>query len=322
MFDPGRQVQADGAHVADDLVLGFLEGQVEAALALPADGVGEIGRERSLAGAGGARDQDAAAPVIPLASQHAIQAGDTGGDPLAANLVIQAQGGEGQDGKAILSYQEGVFIGAVQGAPVFDEPQDTGGDLVYHPVVQEQHRIGNVFLDAVAGQGAFAALSGDYRGDALLLQPAEEAAQFGAQDQLVGEPREQRLHRVQHHPFGSDGVDGVPQADEEALEVVLASLFDVAALDIDELHGQQLFILQLQQIETQGGHVFCQFLRGFLKGHEDAGLVVIDGPPHHELHGQQGLAAAGAAAHQGGPPPGQAAAGDLVQALDACRALG
>ena len=152
-------------------------------------------------------------------------------------------------------------------------------------------------------------------GDALVLQPAEEAAQLGAQDELVGEPREQGLHRVQHHPFGPHGVNGVPQADEEALQIVLAGLLDFAALDINEIQGEELLFFQVRQVETQGGDVLGQFLRGFLKGHEDAGLTVSDGPPHHKLHAQQGLAAAGAAAHQGGPPPGQAAAGDLIQPL-------
>ena len=43
---------------------------------------------------------------------------------------------------------------------------------------------------------------------------------------------------------------------------------------------------------------------------------------HEELHRQQRLAAAGAAADQRGPAPGQAAAGDLVEALDAGGAFG
>ena len=40
---PLRQVEADGVHVADDLVPGFLEGEIEAALAAPAGGVDEVG---------------------------------------------------------------------------------------------------------------------------------------------------------------------------------------------------------------------------------------------------------------------------------------
>src|SRR3989339_1172931 len=89
LFDPGLQVKPDGAHVADDLVLGFLQGQVEATLAPAAGGVGEVSRQGGLAAAGSAGDQDAAAPVIPLAAQHAIQAEDAGGDAFAGDFVIQ-----------------------------------------------------------------------------------------------------------------------------------------------------------------------------------------------------------------------------------------
>jgi len=103
----------------------------------------------------------------------------------------------------------------------------------------------------VAGQSSFAPLSGDQRGDALVLQPTEEPAQLGAQDQLVGEPREQGLHRVQHHPFGSHGVDGVPQADEEALQIVLTGLLDFATLDINEFQGEELLFFQVRQVETR-----------------------------------------------------------------------
>ena len=113
----------------------------------------------------------------------------------------------------------------------------------------------------MAGQGSFALLSGDDGGDALVLEPAEEAAQLGAQDELVGQAGEQGLDGVQHHPFGADGVDGVAQADEQALQIVLAGLFDLAALDIDEIQGEQLLFFQVRQVEAQGGDVLGQFLR-------------------------------------------------------------
>jgi len=114
----------------------------------------------------------------------------------------------------------------------------------------------------------------------------------------------------------------VPQADEEALQVVLTGLLDFAALDINEIQSEELLIFQVRQVETQGGHVLGQFFRGFLKRHENAGLTVSDGPPHHKLQAQQGLAAAGAAAHQGRAPPGQAAPRDLIQPRNAGGALG
>ena len=51
-----------------------------------------------------------------------------------------------------------------------------------------------------------------------------------------------------------------------------------------------------------------QFLGGFFKGDEDAGLVVSRGAANQEFHGEQSLACAGAAANESGtaagkPPP-------------------
>ena len=46
-----------------------------------------------------------------------------------------------------------------------------------------------------------------------------------------GKAVEERLDRVQDHALGADRVDRVLEADEEALEVVLAGLLDLAALD-------------------------------------------------------------------------------------------
>ena len=79
---------------------------------------------------------------------------------------------------------------------------------------------------------------------------------------------------------------------------------------------------QVVEVETQRADVLRQFFGRLLEGHEDARLVELGGPADQELDAQQGLAAAGAAADQGGPTLRQAAAGDLVKALDAGRALG
>src|SRR5262245_29732451 len=87
--------------------------------------------------------------------------------------------------------------------------------------------------------------------DALVLEPAEQAAELGPQDGLVGQAAEQRFQRVQHDPLGPDGVDGQPQPDEEGLQVVLAGLFNLAALDVDVVEGQLLLLHQLVEIEPE-----------------------------------------------------------------------
>ena len=83
-----------------------------------------------------------------------------------------------------------------------------------------------------------ALLAGDDGGDALVLEPAEEPAQLGAQDGFVGQAGEERLEGVEHDALGADAVNGVAQADEQALQVVFAGLLDLAALDADVVDGE------------------------------------------------------------------------------------
>ena len=149
------------------------------------------------------------------------------------------------------------------------------------------------------------------------LSQREEPAQLGAHDGFVGQAGEERFEAVEHDALGADAVNGVAEADEQALQVELAGLLDLAALDADVVHGDFLAADERGQVEAERGDVVGQFLAGFLEGHEDARLVELAGAAHDELHGQQGLAAAGGAADQRGPALGQAAVGDFVQAADA-----
>ena len=71
------------------------------------------------------------------------------------------------------------------------------------------------------------------------------------------------------------------------------------------------------QIKSQGGNVLRQLLGILLKGDEDTGFIILDGPPDQELHGKEGLAAAGGPGHEGGSAFWQAAPGDLVLTMGA-----
>ncbi len=73
LVDPTLQVDADRGHVADDLSLGLLEGEVHRPLAALAGRFAELRRERRLAGARGAVDEDRAARE-EAAVEHRIQA--------------------------------------------------------------------------------------------------------------------------------------------------------------------------------------------------------------------------------------------------------
>ena len=61
------------AHVADDLALRFLKGEVYGLLASRAGGIGKGGGEADLARSCRARQQHAAAPVIALAAEHGVE---------------------------------------------------------------------------------------------------------------------------------------------------------------------------------------------------------------------------------------------------------
>ena len=59
--------------------------------------------------------------------------------------------------------QERILVGAVRGAAVLDDAQAAGRDLLVDPVVEQDHAVGDVFLEAVAGERAVAPLAGDDR---------------------------------------------------------------------------------------------------------------------------------------------------------------
>ena len=69
---------------------GFLEGEIQAAFAAAAGGIGEMGGQAGLAGARRAGDQDAAAAIVALPPSMASSRGDAGGNPLVGDLVLAA----------------------------------------------------------------------------------------------------------------------------------------------------------------------------------------------------------------------------------------
>ena len=73
--DPLPQVDADRGHVPDDLGLGLLEGEVHRPFAATAGGIAELRRQRRLAGAGRAADEDRAALVEAPVAEHRVEAG-------------------------------------------------------------------------------------------------------------------------------------------------------------------------------------------------------------------------------------------------------
>ena len=207
-------------------------------------------------------------------------------------------------------------------AAIFDDAQTACGNLVGHPVVEQDHAIGNIFFQPVTGQSAVAAFGGDDGGYAPVFEPAKQAAQFRPQDALILQSGKQIFDGVENHALRANGVDGGAQPDEEAFQIVVAGFVNLAALDADEINDQLLFVRQFIQVETERANILRELGAGLLECHENAGFVVFRGSANQELHGQQSLARAGAAADERGTAARETASGDLIQALDAGRRFG
>jgi hypothetical protein len=264
-LDQRGQVQADGPHVPHDLLGRFLEREVQAPPLAHAGGPGEMGPQARLAAPGGSGHEDRTAAEKALDVEHAVQVRDTGGDALVGPLVGQPRGGDGHDRDARGLDDEGILVGPVRRAAVLDHAEAASGDLLDHPVVQQHHAVRDVLLKTLTRELAVAALAGDHRRNTPLLEPHEQAAQLGPEHRGVGQAREQGLDGVQHDAPGADRVDGVPQADEQAVQVVLPRLLDLAALDAHVVQQDQLALDHVLQREAQRGHVADELLGPLLE---------------------------------------------------------
>src|SRR6185437_4905161 len=126
----------------------------------------------------GAGDEDRGAAVI-AAIQHRIESRNAGRDALAAHLVAQAERGDREDRDALLGDEERVFVRAVPAATVFHHPQPPGRDLLLNAMIEQQHAIGDVLLETLARESAFAALGRNDRRDTPIFQPTKEPAELG-----------------------------------------------------------------------------------------------------------------------------------------------
>lgn len=174
----------------------------------------------------------------------------------------------------------------------------------------------------MARERAVAALAGDDRGHAAILQPAEQAPQLDAQRRGVLEGAEQGLDRVDDDARGADLVDRRAETQEQTVEVPVSGLLDLRAGDVDVVDDELAVRLELGEVEAQRRDVGREIRNGLLEGDEDAALAKLDAAAHEELHREQRLAAAGRAADERRAPTRQSPAGDLVEAADSRRRLG
>ena len=88
LLHPGAEIDADGAHVAYDLLRRFFRRNVQTPFATPACSIDKMSAEAALAGPCGSRNQNAAAAVISPPAQHRVQARDAAGDTPAAHVMV------------------------------------------------------------------------------------------------------------------------------------------------------------------------------------------------------------------------------------------
>ncbi len=154
--------------------------------------------------------------------------------------MLQPQRSDRQHRNPLLVDEERILVGAVDRSAVLDDSQPAGGELLADAMVQHDHAVGDVFFQAVPGHVAVAPLGGDDGRDALILEPAEEAAEFGPQDARIAQAAKERFDGVQDHALRPDRVDRTPQPDEKPFEVVFARLLDLAPLDAHVVDRQFL----------------------------------------------------------------------------------
>ena len=118
-------------------------------------------------------------------------------------------------------------------------------------MIEDDDAVRYIFFDAVAGERSVASLGGDHGGDATLFEPAEQAPQLGAKNRRVGEYAEQGFDRVDHDPFGANGVDRGAESQKESIEIPITGFFDLAANHLDVIDHELAFSFGAGKVEPE-----------------------------------------------------------------------
>ena len=112
---------------------------------------------------------------------------------------------------------------------IFDDPNSTDGHLFVHPVIQQNDAIGNVLLQAMTGVRVLSRLAGNDGRDFFLLQPSEKSLDLQAKNAGIGEARKERFNGIQNDAFGTNGINGMVQTNEQSLKIKVA-LLNISAI--------------------------------------------------------------------------------------------
>ena len=156
-------------------------------------------------------------------------------------------------------------------------PQPAGGDLLADPVVQQDDAVGDVLLQAVAGEQ-----SSPRSAVMMAVTPFSFSQRKSRRSSARRMPRWARPAKSASRVSSTTRLAPTEsmaeaEADEEPFQVVFARLLDLAPLDVDVVDGELLPLRQVLQVEAQGGDVLGQLFGRLLEGHEDARLVVLGG---------------------------------------------
>ena len=130
---------------------------------------------------------------------------------------------------------------------------------------------------------------------------------------MIGQAGKQRLKRVEHDALCLDGIDGVAEPDEEAFEVVLTCLFDLASLDMNMIEINEFFRYQVVKVKAERADILLQLFLVFLEHHEYAGFAKFESAANDKFGTEHRLSCPGAAANQRRPPDRKPAKCDLVK---------
>ena len=165
-------------------------------------------------------------------------------------------------------------------------------------MVEQDHAVGDVFLETETRERVFTAFAGDNRSYAEGFQELKQPPNFRAQQCSVGEAGEQRLDRIQHYSLRADRLDRVLEPDEQPLEVVLAGLGNFVRVDMNVIDRQLALADKFIEIEIKRSGVDDQLVFGFLEGDENARFPIVADAVDEKFDGEHGLAASCAAANE------------------------
>src|SRR5690349_6604389 len=126
----------------------------------------------------------------------------------------------------------------MHGAAVLDDAHAARGELILDAVFQKDHAIGDRLFEALRRKMSVAASARNDGGKAMVFEPAEQAAQFGAKDGGIVNSREQTFDRIEDNAFCAHGFDGVCKPNEYAIEIEFAGFLDFVAAYLDVIDRQ------------------------------------------------------------------------------------